>query len=185
MLICPGCKAVLKTAPGTGVCPKCGHPVRDSGLETEGPHSPTLGATQEFSAPPAQRDTGEPAATQDLPSAETPRSARAAPRKLSAKKIENITNTWQGAVSRESSPHSSLKLDSKSSGGGGSSLAVNLRRVRNVDARLRTTRGADYELLQVIGKGGMGVVYSARQASIDRVVAVKMIRPTAARPRRT
>ncbi len=37
----------------------------------------------------------------------------------------------------------------------------------------------------MIGKGGMGVVYSARQASVDRLVAVKMIRPqVAANPER-
>lgn len=34
----------------------------------------------------------------------------------------------------------------------------------------------DYELIEVIGVGGEGVVHAARQASIDRTVALKMIR---------
>ena len=37
---------------------------------------------------------------------------------------------------------------------------------------------SDYELMDVLGEGGMGVVYAARQASIDRTVAIKMLKPS-------
>ncbi|NQU38358.1 MAG: protein kinase [Lentisphaerae bacterium] len=37
----------------------------------------------------------------------------------------------------------------------------------------------DYELTRTLGKGGMGVVYQARQVSLDRRIAVKMIQSDA------
>ena len=38
----------------------------------------------------------------------------------------------------------------------------------------------EYELLKVLGEGGMGIVYDARQTSIDRNVAVKMLKAKSA-----
>ncbi|HMF12828.1 MAG TPA: serine/threonine-protein kinase, partial [Gemmataceae bacterium] len=38
-------------------------------------------------------------------------------------------------------------------------------------------RVGDYELLEQIGQGGMGIIYKARQVRLQRLVAFKMIRP--------
>jgi WD40 repeat protein/serine/threonine protein kinase len=61
-----------------------------------------------------------------------------------------------------------------------SSLIVKSRQFRAPDTVkppiISPAEAPDYELLDVIGEGGMGVVYSARQSAIARTVAVKMLK---------
>ena len=110
--------------------------------------------------------------------------------KLQSGSMEDVTDSmvtaqWLNNVAGgETDPDVTIKQKETISGvtESRSSLVVKSRQVRSPGEReIPITSAADapdYELLDVIGEGGMGVVYAARQSAIARTVAVKMLKGT-------
>jgi len=56
------------------------------------------------------------------------------------------------------------------------SILVPLPPPEGPDPFVGTTLGQNYEIVSIIGKGGMGVVYKGRHRALDRIVAIKMLK---------
>jgi hypothetical protein len=90
-----------------------------------------------------------------------------------------VLQLWAGADAATTNPRTTIRPPEPLAGSPRDSrLIITSRTVQQTQSPLRAS--ADYELLETIGEGGVGVVYAARQASIDRTVAVKMLKPAGA-----
>ena len=87
---------------------------------------------------------------------------------------KELDQLWRDSIHGNSDLRSTLKGPDIGYTVSDSVFAILPREVRSPLKASSTP--VDYELLDVIGQGGVGVVYTARQASIDRTVAIKMLR---------
>jgi hypothetical protein len=95
-------------------------------------------------------------------------------RALSSGEAERVQDLWRGTYSPSSSPYMTIKHAGVGSEQSTESVVVKTRVV--IKQGKHSYERPDYTLLDKIGEGGVGVVYEATQTSINRTVAVKMLR---------
>jgi len=88
-----------------------------------------------------------------------------------------ITELWGSAATHQGTPGMTVRGREQAPTSEKSTLVIQRRALREPKAADAASGTAEYDLLKTLGQGGMGVVYAARQASIDRTVAVKMLKP--------
>ncbi|MCA9229491.1 MAG: protein kinase [Planctomycetales bacterium] len=99
---------------------------------------------------------------------------------VTAQWLDNVAGSQSGAGATD--PGATIRQKETITGSfvSKSSLIVKSRHFRSEKEAGQPVASAaeapDYELINIIGEGGMGVVYAARQSAIARTVAVKMLK---------
>ncbi len=208
MQVCHACKReLIEESLVAGQCVHCGATVRPLAQQTielpqqpeHGPSepdhkSPTVAVradmTMEYQSPPEPAPAASDGESSDSGNKPAGRSTHAPATDITVElgiapaDAERISVQWGGTFDRGTQQGHTIR-QRETVTGFRSSLPVKSRFIRSRDAGRPTTlpksaaEVPDYELLDIIGEGGMGVVYAAHQSSIARTVAVKMLKPSA------
>jgi len=193
---CPACQAAVdESSLAAGCCAYCGavlrnvpqREVREIQTIDESDLSETADpeATMEFDSGESldlqvDNDNHQESATIDFGEEKTLEFASESEADVSE---SMVTAQWLDNVA-ESQPDPAVTIRQKETVTGTfvskSSLIVKSRHFRSQEEMSQPISSPvdapDYELLKVLGEGGMGVVYAARQSAIARTVAVKMLK---------
>ena len=116
-----------------------------------------------------------PHCRQSLPAALREHASAAADTRGVSGQIERqVSQIWEGRIGPDAGTTTSLK-SAAATVEAGPSVLIRPRVIRDESGIAESQ--ADYEVQGQLGQGGMGVVLAARQASINRTVAVKMLSP--------
>ncbi len=83
---------------------------------------------------------------------------------------ETVAEVWEGTIQATDTPEMTVKSGPRSR------VKVGAAEAKEGAGDMLGKELADFEILDVIGSGGMGVVYRARQKSLDREVALKTVK---------
>lgn len=86
-----------------------------------------------------------------------------------------LKRLWDGVVGSSENPMHSLQATGLEAS---DSIFERVATRRVADGSARGDLEADYQIVNKLGEGAMGIVFSARQTTIDRVVALKMAKPS-------
>src|SRR5579872_2608134 len=72
-------------------------------------------------------------------------------------------------------PFSSPSSYPSGSGGGGAGTAVSGDNAERIRARVQDAVGDTFRLVDLLGRGGMGIVFRAHEPALDREIALKVL----------
>ncbi len=111
----------------------------------------------------------------------TPENASGSPSSEHGTTIRDARALWGGAVSPESSLSKTIRARAAQARlTRVSKLQPPVRRIAEAEPGKEALEESDFALIGLLGEGSMGMVFSARQESLDREIAIKMIQSEAA-----
>lgn len=90
-----------------------------------------------------------------------------------------VEQQWRDTFTRDTTPEVTIKSDPEQTASAGFEFSLKTRDVSREGSA--PVENPDYVRKKLLGEGGMGAVYAARQKSIDRNVAIKVLNSRAAR----